>query len=685
MSITEIVKDKKIALYGLSTETERIIKEWDNQYQIVGLLDGFQDCGELYGLPILSFEQAVSEGVAVIVVVARPGSCKAIAKRIGDGCRENAVALFDIRGKNLLEGSRVVYDFNSVTGYQYREVVEAVREAEAVSFDLFDTLVVRNTLYSSDVIDIVDAKLKEQGFEVENFASRRLAAEKRMSLHYAPKLEEIYAAMDIEKEISSTSEQLATLEYETDSQLLIPRATMVSLLKEAKKNGKKIYITTDSYYSQPGILRILEQIGITEYDDVLISCEYGTGKQNELFEALKEIAGTKNILHIGDDIVSDIESAKRHGIKVFRIYSTADLLDMTGGMGLVDEGADLSDRIRVGMFAANLLNSPFQFEGGDKRIQVQDASDIGYLFCAPMIHDFTCWFGEKVARYGVKNIWFCARDGYLIQALFSKIFPSVKTEYFLTSRISAIRAGMETEADIAYVDGMKFSGTVEDNLFRRFGIEARDIPEMEIDSVATGLLRYKTSIQKTSAVKKRNNEKYIEKLDLSEGTIAFFDFVAKGTSQMYVERLLGYKIKGFYFLQLEPDFMKDKDLDIEPFYTEAERENSAVFDNYYILETLLTSPEPSVDEFDEAGNPVYAVETRSKKDIDCFMRAQDGIRKYTDTYLKSCPNESRKINKKLDEVFLALIHNVEILDQDFLELKVEDPFFNRMTDITDIL
>jgi hypothetical protein len=244
---------------------------------------------------------------------------------------------------------------------------------------------------------------------------------------------------------------------------------------------------------------------------------------------------------------------------------------------------------------------------------------------------------------------------------------------------------METEADIAYVDGMKFSGTVEDNLFRRFGIEARDIPETEIDSAATGLLRYKTSIQKTSAVKKRNNEKYIEKLDLSEGTIAFFDFVAKGTSQMYVERLLGYKMKGFYFLQLEPDFMKDKDLDIEPFYTEAERENSAVFDNYYILETLLTSPEPSVDEFDENGSPVYADETRLKRDIDCFMRAQDGIRKYTDMYLKICPKESRKINKKLDEVFLTLIHNVEILDRDFLELKVEDPFFNRMTDITDIL
>ena len=44
-----------------------------------------------------------------------------------------------------------------------------------------------------------------------------------------------------------------------------------------------------------------------------------------------------------------------------------------------------------------------------------------------------------------------------------------------------------------------------------------------------------------------------------------------------------------------------------------------------------------------------------------------------------------KINKKLDEAFLVLIHNMEIKDKDFLSLMVEDPFFNRMTNITDVL
>ncbi len=56
---------------------------------------------------------------------------------------------------------------------------------------------------------------------------------------------------------------------------------------------------------------------------------------------------------------------------------------------------------------------------------------------------------------------------------------------------------------------------------------------------------------------------------------------------MYLQKLFAQHIKGFYFLQLEPEFMADKGLDIEPFYSDEEKNSSAIFDNYYILETIL--------------------------------------------------------------------------------------------------
>ncbi|MBQ6575859.1 MAG: hypothetical protein IJL90_07120, partial [Lachnospiraceae bacterium] len=109
------------------------------------------------------------------------------------------------------------------------------------------------------------------------------------------------------------------------------------------------------------------------------------------------------------------------------------------------------------------------------------------------------------------------------------------------------------------------------------------------------------------------------------------------------------------------------------------------FDNYYILETILTAPFPQMLEFNDEGAPVYAKETRSENDLRCFVRAQAGIMQFFEDYISIVPEGVRSVNKPLDEALLALVNRVRILDDDFLSLKVEDPFFGRMTDIRDVL
>lgn len=678
--------NKKLLIYGLSTETERVLNEWNGKYNVIGLLDGFKTSGQQFGYPILDINDVVKLENIIIIVVARPGSCKAIAKRIGDLCRENNVELFDIRGKDLLADTRVVYDFTAAQGYTRQDLLSAIENAKVVSFDLFDTLAIRNISSFEGVLKLVDARFREKGINIPNFVNKRLKIEKELSFDNAPKLGEIYSeVMKDVGEFGFSADELAGIEFEVDKNLIEERRDVVDLLNELVKKNKLIYITSDSYYTKEQISQILERIGVASVTDVLISCEYGTSKTGNLFEELKAASGEADILHVGDDIVADIESAKRHGINTFQIYSAAELLELVGGLKLSETENSLSDQIKVGMFVANLFNSPFQFEDDEKRIHAEDAKDVGYLFCAPMIMDFTKWFEEESKDAGNTNRWLCARDGYLLKRLYEIMFPSQKAEYFYTSRISAIRAGVESIDDIEYVDGMKFSGECKENLKIRFGISAEVLDTADIDNGQEGLLKYSKAILDNSKRKKENNLKYIEKLDVQYGSISFFDFVAKGTSQMYIQRLTQNPIKGLYFLQLEPEFMKDKNLDIKPFYTEMERDSSAIFDNYYILETLLTSPEASVDEFDEEGNPVFAKETRTDKDIACFMRAQDGIIEYVKKYISICPVSESSINKKLDEIFLTLVHNVEIRDKDFLSLTVEDPFFNRMTDITDVL
>lgn len=199
------------------------------------------------------------------------------------------------------------------------------------------------------------------------------------------------------------------------------------------------------------------------------------------------------------------------------------------------------------------------------------------------------------------------------------------------------------------------------------------------------MIKYKNLILEKSCRAYQNYQHYMAGLDIQEGAIAFFDFVAKGTIQMFVQRLTDHRLKGFYFLQLEKEQMRGRGLDIRAFYDESEADSCAIYNDYYILETVLTAPHPSVREFSEDGIPVYATETRTEKDIQCFGKAQEGIMDYFKTYIKLCPEAERTINKKLDESFLELVHKVEITDADFLGLVVEDSFFNRMTDMTDII
>ena len=681
VQLFEKYKTDKVAIYGLGIEAERVLKQMDSQFQIIGLLDSYREDGEIYGKKIISLQDAINNRVQMILVVARPGSCKAIARKIGETCKSNQIALLDINGRNLCENRKVVYDFQGIQGNSKEFLLHMVKERDVVSVDLFDTLVMRQILFSTDIYELLDEELKNRGIFFDDFAKQRVSAEKELSKHKAPSLVEIYQyLMDLNGFSGLIAEELAELEWSIDISLVVPRVEMCNFLSQMWNMGKEIYIVTDTFYSRTQIEAILQKCGINSYTDVLVSCEYGTSKKQKLFGNLRKCIGKKSCIHIGDDTIADVESAERNGIEACRIYSGIDLWEAVGCLGMEKYVDDLSDRIKLGLFVSRIFNSPFQFETTEKKICVNNANDIGFMFFAPLISDFVLWLNEQVAE-NVDNIWFGARDGYLIQKLYDCIGNTTKTSvYFLTSRVAAIRAGVKNLADISYIDEMKFSGTVQEQMQERFGIQ---IPKQVKDKES--ILDYAKEILSTAEIKRKNYLKYIKTLDRKDGNIAFFDFVAKGTCQMFVEKVLNKQLMGLYFLRLEEDNPKTQGLNIKAFYQAEEKLDSVIFDNYYILETMLTAPMPSVLEFDENGKPCYSKETRDDESIKCFSQAQEGISDFFQRYVEICPVGKRNINKSLDEHMLSLVQKIIITDNAFLNLTVEDPFFNRMTDITDLI
>lgn len=678
MNEEKLKRKNAVALYGLGTETERFITEIKDKYDIVCLLDGYRQDGEMYGYPIMSIDGAIEAGVKKIIVVARPGSCKVIARRIKEICIANDVTLLDVRGKDLLDDNRVIYDFKDIKAGTRTELLNKIDDVDVVSFDLFDTLIMRKVFSYTDIFELLELKLEREGIYIGDFAAKRLALEKELSVKGAPKLEEIYSSLSV-RDISA--KELAQQEWEVDRSVLAPREAMDSVFSYAIEHGKRVFITTDCYYPKEWIVTFLKNSGINGYEDILVSCELGVSKNQGLFDILKERAGGCRILHIGDDEYADIEMAQRYGVDSFRIYSAKGMYEYLGELGMAETVISLPDRVKMGLFVSHFFADPFLWEIDDAKLFAKDAYDIGYLFCAPMITDFTLWMKNLVKEDAVKVTLLCARDGYLLKRLINAMEGSSEFLYFLTSRTAAIRAGVKDDIDISYVDSMKFFGDPQEELRVRYGITEKCA---ETNHRANLILE-------RSTILRENYRRYGQIIGVpGEGTVGVFDFVAKGTSQMFLRNVFDANLRGYYFLQLEPEFMSDKALDIKPFYSEEERTNSEIFNSYYILETILTSPDPSVIEFDQNGNPVFDKETRSDKDIKCVLRAQSGIEDFFKDFIRifldgGVNNYSECINKRLDEKLLSLIGKVDIIDEDFKALVIEDPFFGRMTSITDVI
>lgn len=675
-------KKCKIAVYGLGKETERVLSELLPAFQIIGLLDSYKQEGTLYGMPIISLAQAVQEKADLILVAARPGPCRTIAKRIGKVCIENQMNVIDVRGNNLLQLEKARYNFRHVKGIKKQELLERIDAYDVISFDLFDTLLMRQVLLPEDVFELVDYRLKEQGIAIERFSEKRLASEKSLA-QQAPSLIEIYTYMRDTYGVSElVPEMAAELERQADYELIIPRKEVCDIFKKSVRNKKSVYIVSDSYYTKEQLAGFLNKCGITEYKDILSSCEYHTSKTQSLFQILKNLAGTSSCIHIGDDKTADIEHGKKNGIETCHLYSGIDLLELTGYMGMWEQIDSYPDKLKAGIFTAGLFNSPFQFEREDGKIRINHIFDVAYLFFAPIICDFVIWFYESVCKKNIPNVFLCARDGYLIKKLYDELAGNEDSVYFLTSRIAAVRTGMADKEDIRYVEKKTFDGSMQEELWKRFGI-LTDIDDARLQNGC--LMDFSKEIIERGAVCRRQNRKYIDKLDIKNGDIAFFDFVAKGTSQMYMQRLIKNHLKGLYFLRLEKENMKNYHLDIKSFYELGDTDSKAIFENYDMLETILTSPYPTVMEFNELGEPVYAEETRTEKNLECLQDVQDGICRYFRNYLNLCPRQERRVNRKLDATLLSAVLRITITDTRFLELKAEDSFFNRVVDMPDLL
>lgn len=632
------MEDKKIILYGIGVNTKTILEMFP-KYHFLGILDGFKDSGELYGKPIFSIDKVEVLRPDCIIIVARANSSKIICKRIGDFCRKNDIELYDIHGVKLLQKTQQAVADHPYFAITEEKLKKEILQHDIISFDIFDTLLIRRVMYPEDVFALVERRAKIKGF-----CNNRIESEKEL-YHQGgnPTHEEIYRTLAEKLTITwAKAKSLMEMEIQTERSLLFAREDMSRMLQFAVAQGKRVFLISDMYLPRDFIESILVACGFSGYEDIFVSVEYQTLKTQNLYKVFKKQVQGKSYLHIGDNAESDIVYAQMHGLDSFRIYSAIDMAEISSYAFIIEKADSLSEKILVGLFLSNVFNSPFALANSSGKAEIKDGYTMGYLFIGPLLTAFMAWLLYETAKT-YNRILFSARDGYIFSKMYQLLrqqYPEQKIprdDYFYTSRMSAMSAALFTEADICYALQVAFDGTPVEMLRKRFFLLDDEIlPMSRNEPLNRYVLRHKKKIVQRSSELRARYQQYIDSLNLETSeSVAFFDFVSSGTCQMCLMNLLGCQLGGFYFIRFAEDYGKKQALNIKAFVEEGFLYDlhSYLSHNYLLIESIIVSLMPTLKAFADDGQPIYMEEKRTPCELHYLQSVQSGILSYFKEYI----------------------------------------------------
>lgn len=296
------------------------------------------------------------------------------------------------------------------TGYykDFNYYWNKIDKFDYVSFDLFDTLIKRIVKSPKDIFMIIENK-----YNIKDFYIKRVAAEKKAELKYSePTLNDIYNELEINK-----NRKNAILKLELDEELnsMYVNTLFFNLFTHCVNCGKKVIITTDTYFSSDFIIKILNKFNISGYYEIYNSCctKYSkkTGKMYS-YILNKEKISSSNIIHIGDSIKQDFLSAIKSEIKSILIPKYVKNNNFK---------FNTEDNYKI-----NYLNKFLT----DTSISKDYFYKFGYERFGPFLYFYSKWLLETANENKINKIYFFSRDGWIMKKIFDSINKDKKIESF---------------------------------------------------------------------------------------------------------------------------------------------------------------------------------------------------------------------------------------------------------------
>lgn len=183
---------------------------------------------------------------------------------------------------------------------------------------------------------------------------------------------------------------------------------ILAAVQSCGQAGRRVVFVSDMYHDAQFIRTLLTDAGYPDGIDVLVSSETGCSKaQGTQWAVVAAHVGVRpgRILHVGDDGRSDVDSPRAKGLKTLAFTKA------------------LSNKRRGGPLTPAVM--PFSYMA--RRAQLCRARDnaqadraatmrvLGQSWGAVVVGAYIRWVAERAKAIGVGRLFFCARDGWLVQ------------------------------------------------------------------------------------------------------------------------------------------------------------------------------------------------------------------------------------------------------------------------------
>ena len=332
-----------------------------------------------------------------------------------------------------------------------------LEQVDVVSFDLFDTLLIRRThdpdLVKRPVATFISSLATQQGLdwgwrqvqkqrdEHENALRQHTGQEfEDYEAHYPTFMQQTLDSIFADRSDQSLLQKVTEYELKMENAMLVPRKEIVDWLVELAELGKRIFVLSDIYLPAGHLRILLEHADLLEHVESVISSadSYLAKASGRTYPMLAEKFGlvADQWLHVGDNPISDGFRPHDFGCHALVLNDPAE-----SRRKAIAARHFFYSRYRPYWKGRALQQLMAPLEG--ENIERSGLYTEGYNFLGPLIGVFVQTIAERCRKTGITKVFFMSREGSMFKQYWEKAMPYLfpdddlpEIEYLYVSRVA---------------------------------------------------------------------------------------------------------------------------------------------------------------------------------------------------------------------------------------------------------